>query len=66
MTRARARHEVEITLAGAARILLAGALGAFLEVLVGPPIRWGLLALGGMFALGAVMASHRQHPPREG
>lgn len=60
MTRDRARREVKITLAGAARIALAGAIGAFLETIIGPPVRWGLLLLAMAFGLGAMAATHHR------
>ena len=61
-----ARREVRITLAGVSRICLAAAIGAFMDYLLAPPIRWGLLALALGFGLGALAMKHKSQRGSDG
>lgn len=60
VSRETARREVQITLAGVARIFLAATVGAFAEALLAPPIRWGLLGLAVAFGGGALWMEHKK------
>lgn len=54
------RREVTVTLGGFTRVFAASAVGAFLDEILGPPVRWGLLALALICGAGALWVKSRQ------